>query len=95
MAIPDEVREKIARLRAEFEVRAVQRAPAAWARLAPGVRTILLLVAGIDAAGDADLSALALRDWREFAPPEREAIASAADGLRWQLNGAARDLGRG
>ena len=90
-AIPADVRERLASLRAEYAERCVDRAPAAWIRLAPETRTVLLLLAGIDA--EADLSALALRDWREFAPPEQAAIRQAADALRWQLNGA-RDLTR-
>ena len=92
-AIPADVRERLASLRAEYAERCVDRAPAAWMRLELSTRTVLLLLAGIDAAGDADLSALALRDWREFAPPEQAAIRQAADALRWQLNGA-RDLVR-
>ena len=92
-AIPADVRERLASLRAEYAERCVDRAPAAWMRLELSTRTVLLLLAGIDAAGDADLSALALRDWREFSPSEQEAIRQAADALRWQLNGA-RDLTR-
>ena len=92
-AIPADVRKRMGELRAEFAARTVERAPAAWCRLELSTRTVLLLLAGIDAAGDADLSALALRDWREFAPPEQTAIRQAADALRWQLNGAA-DLAR-
>lgn len=57
---------------------AIERAPAAWCRLGLSTRTVLLLMAGIDAAGDANLSALALRDWREFASPEQAAIKQAA-----------------
>lgn len=49
------------------------------------------MVAGVDPAGDAELSTLALRDWREFTPAEQGAVRVAADALRWQLNGA-RDL---
>ena len=92
-AIPVNVRKRLGELRAEFAARTVDRAPAAWCRLELSTRTVLLLLAGIDAAGEADLSALALRDWREFAPPEQTAIKQAADALRWQLNGAA-DLAR-
>lgn len=92
-AIPADVRERLASLRAEYAARCVDRAPAAWMRLALSTRTVLLLLAGIDPAGDADLSTLALRDWREFSPSEQEAIRQAADALRWQLNGA-RDLVR-
>ncbi len=92
-AIPADIRARMGELRAEFAARTVERAPAAWCRLELSTRTVLLLLAGIDAAGDADLSALALRDWREFAPPEQAAIRQAADALRWQLNGA-RDLAR-
>ena len=92
-AIPADVRERLASLRAVYAERCVDRAPAAWCRLELSTRTVLLLLAGIDAAGDADLSTLALRDWREFAPPEQAAIRQAADALRWQLNGA-RDLAR-
>lgn len=92
-AVPADVRKRMGELRAEFAARTVERAPAAWCRLELSTRTVLLLLAGIDAAGDADLSALALRDWREFAPPEQTAIRQAADALRWQLNGAA-DLAR-
>ena len=92
-AIPADVRKRMGELRAEFAARTVDRAPAAWCRLELSTRTVLLLLAGIDAAGDADLSTLALRDWREFAPPEQTAIKQAADALRWQLNGAA-DLAR-
>lgn len=92
-AVPADVRKRLGELRAEFAARTVERAPAAWCRLELSTRTVLLLLAGIDAAGDADLSALALRDWREFAPPEQTAIRQAADALRWQLNGAA-DLAR-
>ncbi len=88
-AVPADVRKRLGELRAEFAARTVDRAPAAWCRLELSTRTVLLLLAGIDAAGDADLSALALRDWREFAPPEQTAIRQAADALRWQLNGAA------
>lgn len=92
-AVPADVRKRMGELRAEFAARTVDRAPAAWCRLELSTRTVLLLLAGIDAAGDADLSTLALRDWREFAPPEQTAIKQAADALRWQLNGAA-DLAR-
>lgn len=92
-AIPADVRKRLVELRAEFVAKKVDRAPAAWRRLELSTRTVLLLLAGIDAAGDADLSTLALRDWREFAPPEQTAIRQAADALRWQLNGAA-DLSR-
>ncbi len=92
-AVPADVRKRLGELRAEFAARTVDRAPAAWCRLELSTRTVLLLLAGIDAAGDVDLSALALRDWREFAPPEQTAIRQAADALRWQLNGAA-DLAR-
>ena len=92
-AIPADIRARLGELRAEFAARTVERAPAAWCRLELSTRTVLLLLAGIDAAGDADLSALALRDWREFSPPEQAAIRQAADALRWQLNGA-RDLAR-
>lgn len=92
-AIPADIRARMGELRAEFAARTVERAPAAWCRLELSTRTVLLLLAGIDAAGDADLSALALRDWREFSPSEQEAIRQAADALRWQLNGA-RDLVR-
>ena len=92
-AIPADIRKRMGELRAEFAARTVEREPAAWCRLELSTRTVLLLLAGIDAAGDADLSALALRDWREFAPPEQAAIRQAADALRWQLNGA-RDLAR-
>ena len=92
-AIPADIRARMGELRAEFAARTVERAPAAWCRLELSTRTVLLLLAGIDAAGDADLSALALRDWREFSPPEQAAIRQAADALRWQLNGA-RDLAR-
>ncbi len=89
--IPAEIRTKLRGLRDEFAARTVQRAPKAWARLAVETRCILLLVAGIDAPGDAELSTLALRDWREFTPAEQGAVRVAADALRWQLNGA-RDL---
>ena len=92
-AIPVNVRKRLVELRAEYAARTVERAPAAWCRLELSTRTVLLLLAGIDSAGDADLSTLALRDWREFAPPEQTAIRQAADALRWQLNGAA-DLAR-
>ena len=92
-AIPADIRARLGELRAEFAARTVERAPAAWCRLELSTRTVLLLLAGIDAAGDADLSALALRDWREFSPPEQAAIRQAADALRWQLNGA-RNLAR-
>ena len=92
-AIPADIRARMGELRAEFAARTVERAPAAWCRLELSTRTVLLLLAGIDSAGDADLSTLALRDWREFAPPEQTAIRQAADALRWQLNGAA-DLAR-
>ena len=92
-AIPADIRARLGELRAEFAARTVERAPAAWCRLELSTRTVLLLLAGIDAAGDADLSAVALRDWREFSPPEQTAIKQVADALRWQLNGAA-DLAR-
>lgn len=92
-AIPADIRARLGELRAEYAARTVERAPAAWSKLELSTRTVLLLLAGVDAAGDADLSALALRDWREFAPPEQAAIRQAADALRWQLNGA-RDLAR-
>ena len=92
-AIPADVRKRLGELRAEYAASCVDRAPAAWMRLALPTRTVLLLLAGIDPAGDADLSTLALRDWREFSPPEQAAIRQAADALRWQLNGA-RDLAR-
>ena len=92
-AIPADIRARLGELRAEFAAGTVERAPAAWCRLELSTRTVLLLLAGIDAAGDADLSAVALRDWREFSPPEQTAIKRVADALRWQLNGAA-DLAR-
>ena len=92
-AIPADIRARLGELRAEYAARTVERAPAAWSKLELSTRTVLLLLAGVDAAGDADLSALALRDWREFAPPEQAAIRQAADALRWQLNGAA-DIAR-
>lgn len=84
--IPDGVRAKLATLRAEFEHVAIRKAPGAWSRLGIQTRILLLLAAGIDAAGDHDLSTLALRDWREFTPPERQAIASCVRGLRDDLN---------
>ena len=77
-AIPADVRKRLSELRAEYAARTVERAPAAWCRLELSTRTVLLLLAGIDSAGDADLSTLALRDWREFAPPEQTAIKRAA-----------------
>lgn len=89
--IPAETRAKLRTLRDEFAARTVQRAPSAWAKLALETRCILLMVAGVDPAGDAELSTLALRDWREFTPAEQGAVRVAADALRWQLNGA-RDL---
>lgn len=92
-AIPADVRERLTELRAEYWARCQDRAPAAWSRLELGTRTVLLLLAGIDGEGGTDLSALALRDWREFGPAEQTAIRSCADALRWQLNGA-RDLTR-
>lgn len=93
MSMPSEVRANLGKLRAEFAARTVQRAPAAWSKLAIETRCILLMVGGIDPAGDQELSTLALKDWREFTPQERAAVAEAADALRWQLNGA-RDLTR-
>ena len=92
-AIPADVRKRLGELRAEYAARTVERAPAAWCRLELSTRTVLLLLACIVSAGDADLSTLALRDWREFSPPEQAAIRQAADALRWQLNGAA-DIAR-
>ena len=92
-AIPADIRARLGELRAEYAARTVDRAPAAWSRLELGTRTVLLLLAGIDGDGGADLSALALRDWREFGLAEQTAIRSCADALRWQLNGA-RDLTR-
>lgn len=92
MTAPAEARAKLGALRAEFADRLRSRAPAAWARLHVDTRSILLMLAGVDPASEHDLPSLALRDWREFTPPERQAIAEAAEALRWQLNGA-RDLG--
>jgi len=91
--IPKETRKKMNELRAEFARRVVEHAPRAWARLHLETRAVLLMVAGVDPAQDQELATLALKDWREFTPPERVAIAGAADALRWQLNGA-RDLSR-
>lgn len=41
-----------------------------WARVGDEQRVMLMLLAGIDG----DLQALAKRAWREFTPPERQAI---------------------
>ena len=87
-AIPVDIRGKLQGLRAEFARRTVEKAPGAWSRLHLDTRSVLLLLAGVDAAQDQELSALALKDWREFSPVERAAISQAADALRWQLNGA-------
>ena len=67
-AIPADIRARMGELRAEFAARTVDRAPAAWCRLELSTRTVLLLLAGIDAAGDADLSALALVPARPHIP---------------------------
>lgn len=87
MAIPDHIRKKLGSLRAEFAARVVQESVQAWGRLHIETRTILLLLAGIDGEGVHELDMLARRDWREFTPPERDAIKAAADALRWELNG--------
>lgn len=84
--IPSEVRERLQQLKAEFEARGIKSAPSRWWRLSVGTRTVLLLMAGIDSAEGADLSALAHRDWREFSPPEQEAITCAARAMRSDLN---------
>lgn len=89
--IPNESRAQIIALRAEFAERVVQKAPAAWMKLSVETRCILLMAAGVDPAGEHELSSLALRDWREFTVQERAAVSNAANNLRWELNGA-RDL---
>lgn len=92
-SIPDTIRAKLVSLRADYAARCQDRAPSAWSRLHLDTRAVLLMLAGVDAAQEHDLSTLALRDWREFTATERAAIAESADALRWQLNGA-RDLTR-
>ena len=86
--VPEGVRGKLRELRDEFQRRTVERAPGEWSRLNLDVRAVLLMIAGIDPSQDTDLATLAGRDWREFTPPERRAIAQAASAMRWQLNGA-------
>jgi len=83
---PQEVRQKMAELRAEFAARMVRTGVEAWTNLSLETRVSLLLLAGIDGGSDLELYALAGRDWREFTPAERGAIKGAADELRWQLN---------
>ena len=90
--IPDETRAKLQALRTEFEHAAIKRAPGAWSRLSLPMRSVLLLVAGVDAAQDQELATLALRDWREFTPPERAAVASCVRALREELNNVRDDL---
>ena len=84
----DESLAKLRVLRDEFAARTHDRAPVLWGRLPLELRTILLLLAGIDAAAHYELSALAARDWREFSPPEQALIRSTGLFIRWQLNGA-------
>lgn len=91
--IPDNIRAKLIQLRTDYAARCQDRAPSAWSRLHLDTRAVLLMLAGVDAAQEHDLSTLALRDWREFTATERAAIAESADALRWQLQGA-RDLTR-
>ena len=75
-------------LRDEFAARTHDRAPMQWQRLPVEVRTILLMLAGIDSAQEHELADLARKDWREFTPPEQAAIKSTGLFIRWQLNGA-------
>lgn len=86
MAVPDHIRCKLRALRDEFAARTVRTGVEAWTNLSLETRVSLLLLAGIDGGCDAELYALAGRDWREFTPAERGAIKGAADELRWQLN---------
>ena len=81
-------RAKLRDLRDEFAAMRYDRAPQQWAKLPLELRTILLMLAGIDAAQDNELSDLARKDWREFTPPEQNVIKSTGLFIRWQLNGA-------
>lgn len=87
--IPDEVRERLHALRDEFARNATERGPGQWKKLNLETRVVLLMLAGIDASGDQDLSDIAAREWREYTPPEQAAIRTAGNALRWQLSGAA------
>lgn len=88
MPIPAQHASKLRALRAEFDRAAFDRPSAEWRKLELDVRCIIIMLAGLDPQGDDDLAVLARREWREFALPERDAIASAAERVRWQLNGA-------
>ena len=74
-ACPPDVRARLLALRDEIvSARSRGRVPCArsaeWAALPVEVRMAFLIVSGIDG----DTSALAVKAWREFTPPEREAI---------------------
>lgn len=83
-----EAMDSLRELRDEFARNAKERTPAQWLRLAVEVRIVLVMFAGVDAAGEFDLRVVAMRDWREFSPREQAAIKQTGALLRWQLNGA-------
>lgn len=76
-ACPPEIRARLLAIRDEIiNAKSRGRAPCArsaeWSALPVEVRMAYLMVAGIDG----DTGALARKAWREFTPPEREAIRS-------------------
>lgn len=76
-ACPPEIRARLLAIRDEIiNAKSRGRSPCArsaeWAALPAEVRMAYMMVAGIDG----DLSALARKAWREFTPPEREALRS-------------------
>ncbi len=76
-ACPPDVRARLLNLRDEIVAKQSRgRAPCArsaeWAALPVELRMAYLMVSGIDG----ELSALAVKAWPEFTPPEREAIRS-------------------
>lgn len=74
---PPEIRARLLAIRDEIVSKHSRgRAPCArsaeWAKLPVEIRMAYLMVSGIDG----ELSALAVKAWAEFTPPEREAIRS-------------------
>lgn len=55
-----------------------------WAVMSLELRTVLLLLAGIDD----DLGGVARKSWNEYTPPEQAAIRFGARSIRRQLLGA-------
>lgn len=81
-ACAPEVRARLLTLRDEIVAKQSRgRLPCArsaeWSALPVELRMAYMMVAGIDG----DLSALAVRAWPEFTPPEREAIRSTLRGF--------------